>query len=132
MRGFLGFARNDTVSGRGDCGHSAGLGVRITAEDRQRQQQIPFGNDSKRGKGNCSKRGKGNCSSRFPSGMTARGERACLESAGALDGADDGLGLVAALGVLGLGDGVGDDAGAGLDVALFAVEVEGAYGDAAV
>ncbi len=51
---------------------------------------------------------------------------------GAFDGADDGSGLVTALFVLGLGNGVGDDAGAGLNVALVTVEEEGADGDTAV
>ncbi len=51
---------------------------------------------------------------------------------GAFDGADDGAGFVGAFGVFGGGDGVGNDAGAGLDVALFAVHVEGADGDAGV
>jgi hypothetical protein len=41
-----------------------------------------------------------------------------LLSSCAFDGADHGAGFVGALGELGFGDGVGDDAGAGLDVAL--------------
>src|ERR1035438_8604985 len=50
----------------------------------------------------------------------------------AFDGADDGAGLVGAFDVLVFGDGVGDDAGAGLDVALLAIHVQGADGDAGI
>src|SRR6185437_3531325 len=48
------------------------------------------------------------------------------------DSAHDGGGLVAALFLFALSDGVGDDAGAGLNVATFAVHEERADGDAGV
>jgi hypothetical protein len=55
-----------------------------------------------------------------------------LSGARAFDGADDGAGFVAALFIFREGDGVCDDAGSGLDVALGAVHEEGADRDAGV
>src|ERR1039457_4057354 len=55
-----------------------------------------------------------------------------LQLTGALDGADDGLGLIERLLVLEFGDGVGDDASAGLNVALAVGGHQGADGDAGV
>src|ERR1700722_13911866 len=52
-----------------------------------------------------------------------------LKLAGSFDGAEDGLRFVEAFLVFGFGDGVGDDAGAGLDVALTALGDHGANGD---
>ena len=55
-----------------------------------------------------------------------------LGVAGSFDGADYGAGFIGALLEFGFGDGVGYDAGAGLDVALVAGHVESADGDAGV
>ena len=55
-----------------------------------------------------------------------------LQFAGVFDGADYGLGFVEGLLVFEFGDGVGDDAGAGLDVALAADGEQGADSDAGV
>jgi len=55
-----------------------------------------------------------------------------LVSAGAVDGAEDGLGLVEAFLVFGFGYGVCDDACAGLDAGVAVLCDEGADGDAGV
>ena len=53
---------------------SVGRGWVVVEDGDEKQQQIPFGNDNKKGKSNG--KGKGKSNSRFPSGMTTRKARA--------------------------------------------------------